>query len=157
MVFKPGESGNPAGRPPDRPVRDALRFVGLREKEGKTAIVRMAEAVFKKAEKGDVPAIKEIADRLDGRPTQAVELSGIDGGPVVLAGERTNDLDCARRASALLEAGGEAMDRIERARAAGEPVDPLDVAAWESARRLAEMFPGPEAAPQIEHSTQPRR
>ena len=38
-----------------------------------------AQALFNKAKDGDVMAIKEIADRLEGKPLQRVEGSGADG------------------------------------------------------------------------------
>jgi hypothetical protein len=43
---------------------------------------RIAEALLTKAETGDINAIKEVGDRLDGRPQQAMEIGGPDGGPV---------------------------------------------------------------------------
>ena len=43
---------------------------------------RIAEKLYTMAEEGDIQAIKEIGDRLDGKPTQSTELSGPDGGPV---------------------------------------------------------------------------
>jgi len=43
------------------------------------ALRKVAKALITKASDGDVSAIKEIGDRLDGRPTQATEISGRDG------------------------------------------------------------------------------
>ena len=43
---------------------------------------RIAEALLTKAEEGDMTAIKEMGDRLDGKPVQANELSGPDGGDI---------------------------------------------------------------------------
>ncbi len=43
---------------------------------------RIAEAMLAKAEDGDMTAIKELGDRIDGKVPQA--LTGEDGGPVVL-------------------------------------------------------------------------
>lgn len=43
---------------------------------------RIAEALLAKAEEGDLQAIKELGDRLDGKSPQAVEMSGPNGGPV---------------------------------------------------------------------------
>jgi len=43
---------------------------------------RIAEALFKLAEEGDMAAIKELASRLDGTPTQSIEMSGPDGDPI---------------------------------------------------------------------------
>ncbi len=41
--------------------------------EGGDKLRRVAEALVDKAMTGDVPAIKEIADRLDGKVPQAIE------------------------------------------------------------------------------------
>lgn len=46
---------------------------------------RLAEALITKAEEGDVPALKEIGDRLDGKVPQAVSVSGENGGPLLVA------------------------------------------------------------------------
>lgn len=43
---------------------------------------RIAEALLDKAEQGDLPAIKELGDRLDGKAVQATEVSGPDGGAI---------------------------------------------------------------------------
>lgn len=44
---------------------------------------RIAEALLNKAEEGDIAAIKEIGDRLDGKPTQVVAGPGEDGEHIV--------------------------------------------------------------------------
>jgi hypothetical protein len=41
---------------------------------------RIAERLLDKAEEGDLPAIRELGDRLDGKAAQAIV--GADGGPV---------------------------------------------------------------------------
>ena len=43
---------------------------------------RIADTLFKLAEEGDMSAIKEISDRLDGKAIAAVEMSGPDGDPI---------------------------------------------------------------------------
>lgn len=43
---------------------------------------RIAESLLNKAEEGDIQAIKEVGDRLDGKAMQATELSGPDGEPL---------------------------------------------------------------------------
>ena len=51
---------------------------------------RIAIATFAKAEEGDLSALKEIADRLDGKPAQSVDISGsLNTGKT--AKELTND------------------------------------------------------------------
>jgi hypothetical protein len=44
-----------------------------------------------KASAGDVQAIREIGDRLDGKPAQAVEHSGEGGGPLQVSVVRFSD------------------------------------------------------------------
>lgn len=45
---------------------------------------RIAEKVMEMAEQGDIAAIREIGDRLDGKPKQATEVSGEGGGPLTV-------------------------------------------------------------------------
>jgi hypothetical protein len=42
----------------------------------------LADKLINRALEGDVTALKEIGDRVDGRPMQAHELSGPDGGEI---------------------------------------------------------------------------
>ena len=44
------------------------------------------EALIKKAKEGDIQAIRELHDRVYGKPMQAMELSGKDGGPIEISG-----------------------------------------------------------------------
>lgn len=76
MPFEPGKSGNPGGRPSTREFADMLR-VALKQASGdKTRLREVADALVTEAIAGNVPAIKEIADRLDGKATQPIEHSG---------------------------------------------------------------------------------
>lgn len=50
--------------------------------EGGTKLRAVADALVAKAMAGDVPAIREIGDRLDGKVMQQVELSGDPDNPV---------------------------------------------------------------------------
>ena len=43
---------------------------------------RIAEALLTKAEDGDITAIKEIGDRLDGKAVAVTEISGPDGSAI---------------------------------------------------------------------------
>jgi hypothetical protein len=74
MTFKPGQSGNPGGRGREKPYRDALRRALARaEVEGKPhSLDRIADAHLAKALSGDVSAVRELADRLDGKVPQAI-------------------------------------------------------------------------------------
>ena len=46
---------------------------------------KIAKVVCEKAEGGEPWAIQEIANRFDGKPAQAVEMSGPDGGEFITA------------------------------------------------------------------------
>jgi hypothetical protein len=70
-----------AGRPvgsvtKDKPFRDALRMQLAAAGEDHKALRTIAQGLIDRAAEGDVAAIKEIADRLDGKPTRSVEVSG---------------------------------------------------------------------------------
>jgi hypothetical protein len=73
MAFQPGQSGNPLGRPPvnkefQRELKLALSEAG---KDG-DKLRDVALSLIEKALSGDVQAIREIADRIDGKVTQPV-------------------------------------------------------------------------------------
>lgn len=57
---------------------DALR----KECVQKDALRKIASVVVEKAMQGETWAIQEVANRFDGKPAQAVEVSGADGGPL---------------------------------------------------------------------------
>jgi hypothetical protein len=75
-----------AGRPKgsenkDKPFREALRLeLASRGKDFK-ALRAIASGLIDRAAT-DNAAAREIADRLDGKPAQAVEVGGAGGGPV---------------------------------------------------------------------------
>ena len=77
----------PRGPYIDKPFRDALRLAVKRPEnaavKGKTKLDKIAAALVEEAVNGDVPAIKEIGDRLDGKVPQAV--TGEGGGPIAMA------------------------------------------------------------------------
>jgi len=63
----------------EKPFNDALR-IALRGDP--LRLRRIAEKLAEKAEDGDLAAIRELADRLDGKPAQAQVHSDTDGGPL---------------------------------------------------------------------------
>ena len=70
-----GVSGNPGGRPKKRLLTDELELLLEQEapnSRNKTWAVVIAEALLRKARKGDVRAISELANRIEGKPLQAV-------------------------------------------------------------------------------------
>lgn len=70
--FKPGESGNPGGRPAGS-LSDRLRtLLASPTQDGKTVADKLLEAAIEASKKGDFRFFKEIFDRHDGPvPTTA--------------------------------------------------------------------------------------
>lgn len=71
----------PRGPKADKIWANALRLAVMREttdENGRKSnyLTRIAQNMVRKAEDGDVMAMKEIGDRLDGKPAQAIEHSG---------------------------------------------------------------------------------
>lgn len=78
-AFKPGQSGNPAGRPKFTTVSEALRKLLEEEiRKGKTGAELLAEELCNIATSGRsdirIRAIHEIIDRVEGRPKQELEI-----------------------------------------------------------------------------------
>lgn len=87
MAWQKGQSGNPGGLKRTKPLTDALRCLLSREpyelEMGKFGIVLMGDEIrtnahliasrlINSALDGKIDAIKEIADRVEGRPVQAI-------------------------------------------------------------------------------------
>ncbi len=74
---------NPGGgKGQDKIWTDALRRAVMRASDsvkGKKRIEVSADKCSKMAEEGDMAAIREIGDRLDGKSAQAIELGGKGG------------------------------------------------------------------------------
>ncbi len=91
--FPPGVSGNPSGRPRkitkhhealvNRALPEAvakkLRALGFK---GKTWGAAYAFRAGVQAVLGDIPALREITDRVEGRTVQKQELTGAEGQPL---------------------------------------------------------------------------
>jgi len=98
--FKPGQSGNPNGRP-----KGSLNMKTLIERvwseevtDNGNPIIRglkAVKAIADKAERGDVRAFNELADRLEGKPKQQYEheVSGFEeiGKALAEAAKRANE------------------------------------------------------------------
>ena len=83
--FKKGQSGNPKGRPKKLPELTDLvnELFGSENGEvSKASIREVLEQQFKKASKGDSRAAEIVLNYAYGKPKQAVELAGKDGGPI---------------------------------------------------------------------------
>jgi hypothetical protein len=74
MVFRPGQVANPTGINRKTPWADAVRVI-MNEDDPETQrprLLLLAERLFAEAMAGNMLAIKEIGDRLDGKPAQAL-------------------------------------------------------------------------------------
>ena len=91
---------NPRGQQRDKPFRDALRLAVADAEDNPRKLRKLAEALYDKAETGDVQAIKEIADRLDGKPAQAI-IGGDEDDPAI----KIEDRDLARAIVDALRTG----------------------------------------------------
>jgi hypothetical protein len=69
--FKPGESGNPNGRPKGKTLTERVRDVLDENPDTAQAIV---DAGIEAARKGDFQFWKYMFDRLDGTPTQQLNI-----------------------------------------------------------------------------------
>lgn len=72
MPFQPGQSGNPSGRPQSKPWSDAIKRA-LARAENDPALAaktlnRLAERLLENCAEGDLSALKELGDRLEGKP-----------------------------------------------------------------------------------------
>lgn len=89
MVFKKGEINNPAGGPPKTRRWSAAieRAIYRMNNDDPRALEKLAEKLVKEANKGDLGALKEIGDRIEGKSIQAVDHSGsIDGNITFMSG-----------------------------------------------------------------------
>lgn len=101
--FKPGQCGNPKGRPPnalrlttayreilDQVVPEELRLSlipprlrsKIELKKGTTFKELLALRAILEGAKGNIAALKEIADRDEGKPKQRIELVGDQGNEI---------------------------------------------------------------------------
>jgi hypothetical protein len=78
MGWKKGQSGNPGGRPfgSDKLFVQALRMELAAAGENLKELRAVARALIDEAKAGNIRAIQELGDRLDGRPTQMLAAEG---------------------------------------------------------------------------------
>ena len=69
--FQPGVCPNPGGRPKSKFISDRLRTA---LEEGDADVI--ADKLLTSAKAGEITAIKEVADRTEGKPQQSVKMSG---------------------------------------------------------------------------------
>lgn len=75
--FQKGRSGNPAGAKRSREWRDAIRRALARRGNGlEGGLNALADKLVDAALNGDTWALREIGDRLDGKPRQETSVDG---------------------------------------------------------------------------------
>ena len=71
MTWQPGQSGNPEGGKRVKIWRDAInRAIKRREERDPLAMEKLADKLIAGVEAGDIAAIKEFGDRVDGKVAQ---------------------------------------------------------------------------------------
>lgn len=78
--FKPGESGNPNGRPPKGySITEMMKEMLSSKPEVKETL---GKVIITKALEGDITAIKTVWQYMDGMPQQNLTLSGDESKPL---------------------------------------------------------------------------
>jgi hypothetical protein len=73
----------PRGQQRDKPYREALRMELAAAGANMKKLREIARAHIARCEAGDMQAIKDLADRLDGRPAQIPEQNDSDSAPIL--------------------------------------------------------------------------
>jgi hypothetical protein len=76
-----GQPGNQNARK-GKLFYDAIRIALVQEDKKK--LRNIADKLIKAAEAGEAWAVKEVMDRMDGKPVNTTELSGVDNTPLKL-------------------------------------------------------------------------
>lgn len=79
--------GNKNGTKP-KMWADAIRRAAAQDPD---QMRRIALKLLEMAEGGDISAMRELGDRLEGKPKQQIEASGTDGGPLMVQVLRFTD------------------------------------------------------------------
>jgi hypothetical protein len=112
MPFAPGQSGNPNGRPKRDKFLTQQLIAELRLIDPKTQVNRtrrVIQALIDKAEEGDVAAIREVLDRVEGKVTQ------------IIGGDEESPLDLLGGLGAAIDSK---LDRLIAGRIAAAKVEP---------------------------------
>jgi hypothetical protein len=76
--YKPGQSGNPAGRPPTKGLAARLKAeLGQEANGGVLAEELLAKKLVRLALRGNLAAIRECFDRTEGKPRMALDLNDV--------------------------------------------------------------------------------
>jgi len=83
MPFQPGQSGNPEGARIHKQKRFFNALDRAIEQDDAKKLRTAADKLLDEAAKGEPWAIQMLADRLDGKPAQQLQLSGDAEQPIV--------------------------------------------------------------------------
>jgi hypothetical protein len=78
-----GQPGNTNSSKNNRIWANTIRKLAIQEDYKR--IHAIAEKLFEKAQEGDLGAMKEVGDRLDGKAIATTELTGLDGSDLPLS------------------------------------------------------------------------
>jgi len=81
MPFAPGQSGNPEGGRIHKQKRFFNALDRAIEQEDAKRLRAAAEKLLDLAAAGEAWAVQMLADRLDGKAAQQVQMTGAEGGP----------------------------------------------------------------------------
>mgnify|MGYP003137223043 CR=1 FL=1 len=82
---KPGQSGNPKGRPPKEfALNDHIREIANQPmgKTKKTMLESVVNTVYQEALSGNMTAVNFLADRILGKPSQSIGIKDISEEPI---------------------------------------------------------------------------
>lgn len=71
-MWKPGQSGNPSGRPKKKPITEMYERI-LNDPENVAAIEKATISALRKGNMAMVLQLREMADRTEGKVTQPIE------------------------------------------------------------------------------------
>lgn len=111
--WKPGQSGNPNGRPKGSlnsktylkkwlEMKVTMENPVTKMKEEMPAMEAMTISLIGEAMSGNVGAYKEVMDRFEGRVNQRVEMTGAEGGPLQV--ENPSKIDYSKLSDEALAA-----------------------------------------------------
>lgn len=72
IPWKPGQSGNPSGRPKKKPITEMYERI-LNDPENVAAIEKATISALRKGNMAMVLQLREMADRTEGKVTQPIE------------------------------------------------------------------------------------
>ena len=131
--WKPGQSGNPGGRPKRRPISDRYEVLAdtvlpddlrrkLSLKEGATYGDALALRIFHAAIKGAPPAAREVREAIEGKADQRIQITGAGGKPLISGGKNRPMVSLTQdNLDALLKLAAEKLAKEEEAHPSEPP------------------------------------